>query len=121
MSKEKEYSDFVNDMVNAANDIISISKGRTFEEFDKDIALYRGIERLFEIIGEAANRIPRSIQNEFPQIPWTEIISMRNRIIHAYDRVDPMILWDTITNDLPTLLPLLNNMLLKLENNEEML
>ena len=58
--------------------------------------------RNFEIIGEAANRISPELRNQ-PGIPWGKIISFRNRLIHGYWSVDPFLVWDAITNELPTL------------------
>ena len=64
--------------------------------------LRRAIERAFEIIGEAMNRI----DNIYPEIKIsskTQIISMRNRVIHSYDKVDNEIIWEIIVKHLPTL------------------
>jgi uncharacterized protein with HEPN domain len=61
------------------------------------------LTRLVEIIGEAANRVSEKTRQKNPQIPWPQIIGMRNRLIHGYDVVDLDLLWDTITNDLPPL------------------
>ncbi len=44
--------------------------------------------RLIEIIGEAANRVPDSIQLKYPEIPWMQMIGASNRLIHGYDNVD---------------------------------
>jgi len=44
--------------------------------------------RLLEINGEAANRIPAEIQLRSPKIPWMQMVSLRNRLIHGYDDVD---------------------------------
>jgi uncharacterized protein with HEPN domain len=48
--------------------------------------------RLMEIIGEAANRIPHEERSKYPEIPWNQIISLRNRLIHGYDAIDYEIL-----------------------------
>ena len=60
--------------------------------------------RLVEIVDEAANRVSKEGQVARPQIPWREIIGMRNRIVHGDDQVDFNILWDTIHDDLPPLI-----------------
>jgi uncharacterized protein with HEPN domain len=57
-----------------------------------------------EIIGEAANNLSKDCQNRYPNVPWREIISMRNRLIHAYFGIDYNIVWQTVTENLPTLL-----------------
>jgi uncharacterized protein with HEPN domain len=60
--------------------------------------------RLIEIMGEAANHVSESCQAKYFQIPWRQIIGMRNRIIHAYFDVDLDIIWQVITQDLGSLL-----------------
>jgi uncharacterized protein with HEPN domain len=57
-----------------------------------------------EVIGEAASRITRTFQDENPEIPWAQIIAMRNRLVHAYYDVKLDIVWNTVTQDLPPLI-----------------
>ncbi len=59
--------------------------------------------RLLEILEETANRVPPEVQRKYPQIPWPQLISLRNRLIHGYDQVDFDILWQIVTQDLPAL------------------
>jgi len=67
----------------------------TFAEFDKNRMVLDTVIRNFEIIGEAGNHIPVSIQNKYPHIPWKQIISMRNSLIHEYFGADNCVVWDT--------------------------
>ncbi len=62
------------------------------------------LERGLFIIGEAANRVPREIQVQFPEIPWTAIIGLRNILAHGYETVLPARLWQTATVSVPELL-----------------
>ena len=64
--------------------------------------LRRAVEREFEIIGEAMNRIGK-IDSEIPISSKKQIISMRNRVIHGYDKIDDEIVWGTIVRHLPKL------------------
>ena len=57
--------------------------------------------RLLEIIGQAASRVPSEDRTRYPQVPWPQIISLRNRLIHGYDAVDLDILWQIMEHDLP--------------------
>ena len=59
------------------------------------------------ILGEAATRISEIAREQLPAIPWDEIISMRNRLIHAYFDVNLDIVWRTVQEDLPGLIALL--------------
>jgi uncharacterized protein with HEPN domain len=60
--------------------------------------------RLLEIIGEAANRVPEVDRARYAEIPWTEIVGLRHRLIHGYDEVDFDILWQILVRDLPRLI-----------------
>jgi uncharacterized protein with HEPN domain len=59
--------------------------------------------RLLEVIGEAANRIPREVQQRHPAIPWSKIVGLRNRLAHGYDAVDLAIVWRIARHELPGL------------------
>jgi|SRR5579859_4257171 len=60
--------------------------------------------RLLEVVGEAASRTPTDERTQYPDIPWTQIVGLRNRLIHGYDSVDFDILWQIVTHDLPPLI-----------------
>lgn len=69
---------------------------------DNDEKVFAVIYAL-EVIGEAANRLPRSLTSRYPEVAWTKIISMRNFLIHGYDAMDTSIVWNTVRDDLPPL------------------
>ena len=62
------------------------------------------VAKCVEIIGEAASRISKDRQNELQNVPWSQLISMRNRLTHAYFDINLDIVWSTVTEDLPILL-----------------
>jgi uncharacterized protein with HEPN domain len=64
-----------------------------------------------EIIGEAAARISEEAQEAYPQIPWVDIVGMRNRLTHAYFDINLDIVWDTVTANLPPLITELEKIL----------
>jgi uncharacterized protein with HEPN domain len=66
---------------------------------------------LIEIVGEAATRVPDSIQSMYPDFPLLQMISARNRLIHGYDSVDFDILWTIANQDLPSVIACLENIL----------
>lgn len=92
----RKYGDYIQDMLDAIVKIQAKTESITKEELDNHDDLSLIIERLFEILGEAANRIPKELQDKFPTIPWSSIIGMRNIIIHSYDKVDTTYLWNAI-------------------------
>jgi uncharacterized protein with HEPN domain len=89
-------------MLDHAREAVALVQGKRRVDLDSDRLLNLALVRLLEIIGEAANRIPE--QARYPQIPWPQIVSLRNRLIHGYDSVDFDILWQIVTEDLPPLI-----------------
>ena len=104
MSRDSVY---LLDILKAAKLVLSYLKGKTQEEFFKDTQCQDAIIRRLEIIGEAAGRISSDITIKYPDLPWGKMVGMRNIMIHEYDDVDLTIVWDTVQNDLPTLIALL--------------
>jgi len=68
-----------------------------------DRILMHALVRLVEVIGEAAANVSQETQTQLPQIKWKAIIGMRNKLIHAYNKIDLYILWNTVIYDLPKL------------------
>lgn len=93
------------DAFQAASHVRSFSVGRTSEEYMSDIFLRSALERQLGIVGEALNQA-RALQPELRDniANLDEWIGLRHRISHAYDRLDHVIVWDTIVGDIPTLL-----------------
>ena len=91
-------------MLDHTREAVAMAKGKTRADLDADRMLNLSLVRLLEIVGEAAGRIPDDERSRYPDIPWPEIVSLRNRLIHGYDSVDFDILWQIITNDLPSLI-----------------
>ncbi|OGI04498.1 MAG: hypothetical protein A2Y25_06075 [Candidatus Melainabacteria bacterium GWF2_37_15] len=116
---EKNYIDSFEDMLQACMDIQAVINNITFNDFKDDMLRYRAIERLFEILGEAANKIPKEIQEKYPEIPWRNIIGMRNIIIHCYERVDLTTLWGAGKKDVALLVKPLEEILKKLYEKEK--
>jgi uncharacterized protein with HEPN domain len=98
-------------MFDHAMEAVDMTKGKTRSDLNTDRQLNLSLVRLLEIVGEAANRIPQEEQIKFPDIPWPEIISLRNRLIHGYDQVDFDILWQIVSHDLPKLIGQLKKIL----------
>ncbi len=97
-------------MLTYAREAQTLCAGKTHADLDADRILELALTRLLEIIGEAANRAPSDVQTRNPNIPWSQIISLRNRLIHGYDAVDLDILWQIIHHDLPPLISALETL-----------
>ncbi len=96
-------------MLSYAQEASALVQGKTRADLDSDRLLNLALVRLLEIVGEAANRIPKAEQNQYSQIPWPQIVSLRNRLIHGYDSVDFDILWQIVIKDLPPLIAALQD------------
>lgn len=91
---------YFEDIVTAISDIENFTQGMDYEMFENDKKTIQAVTRSLEIIGEAANYIPQEIKKNFPEIPWRDMISMRNKVLHEYFGVDEEVLWQTIKEDL---------------------
>lgn len=103
MSKERIYTDYLHDILDYANRAEQFVQGMSEEQFMADLKTQGAVIHAVIIIGEAASKIPTSIREQYPEVPWRAAITMRNRLIHAYPGVDLGVVWDTMTNDLPSL------------------
>lgn len=101
MSRDAVY---LLDILKAAKLALNYLKGKTKEDFFRDIQCQDAVIRRLEIIGEAAGRVSSTTTAKFPDLPWKKMVSMRNIMIHEYDDVDLAIVWDTVQNDLPRLI-----------------
>ncbi len=78
-----------------------VQEGR--EVFLQSLLVQDAVIRNFEVIGEAANQLSEDFLQQYPHVPWSEIISFRNLLIHGYDQVSLYRVWEIITTDLPPL------------------
>ena len=99
------------DMLDHARLAVAAADGRTRADLDADPVLAAALERFVEVIGEAATKVSQSVRDGMSEIPWREIIGMRNRLIHGYAAVDRDIIWTVVTEDLPSLIASLQSSL----------
>lgn len=101
---DNDIKTWLYDILQSINEIDSYydNKPRIFEEFVSDIKTKRAIERDFEIIGEAVNRILKK-DKKFKLDNAGKIIGTRNRIIHGYDKISDDLIWSIVINHLPKL------------------
>jgi len=105
------WQDRIRDILDAIAEIQKFTSGMDYESFKADDKSIRAVEMNFIIIGEAANQIPEEVEEKYAAIPWSLMRAMRNRIVHVYFKVDEKLMWDTILNDLPPLIPELEKLL----------
>ena len=89
------------DILIAANKALKFVEGIDRNKFEDDEIIQNAIMRPLEIIGEASARVSKEFRKAHAEIPWREMVGLRNRLIHEYSRVDFGAVWDTIHKDLP--------------------
>jgi uncharacterized protein with HEPN domain len=94
----------VRHMLAAAKEAMEFAAGKKRMDLEKDRLHMLAIIKSIEIIGEAASKVTETFKTENSNIPWNDIINMRNRLIHAYFDVNLDIIWQTVKTDLPELI-----------------
>ena len=99
----RDWSFRIKDILNSIEKIEQYIENMNLTEFKKNQLVIDAVIRNFEIIGEASNHIPKSIQSAHPTIPWRQMIALRNFLIHEYFGIDFNTIWQTAHIHLPAL------------------
>ncbi|MBF0109456.1 MAG: DUF86 domain-containing protein [Magnetococcales bacterium] len=99
------------DMLTSAKLAVEYLEGTDKAGFVTDVRTQDAIVRRLEIIGEASRRLTEQGRASLPELPWRAMVSMRNLMIHEYDSVDYALVWETVKQDLPSLIQLLERRL----------
>jgi len=110
---KRVFDDYFREMLSNAERAIRFAKGADYDSFIKDEKSVYAVIRAIEIIGEASQKIPTEIREKHPEIPWRDISTMRNKLIHEYFGINLQVVWQTIHEDLPMLIPALRKALKK--------
>ncbi|HEY8665443.1 MAG TPA: DUF86 domain-containing protein [Tepidisphaeraceae bacterium] len=92
------------DMLDSARLAMQYLQHVSFDEFKQAILIRDAVIRRLEVISEAAGKVSIDMRQRLPQLPFAEIVGMRNLITHAYWGIDLEIVWKTATEDLPALI-----------------
>jgi len=95
---------YAQDMDRFAHRAVNYCADLNRAQFETNQLMQDAVLRNIELIGEAATRIPEGVKLAHPEIPWREIIAMRNQLIHAYLGVDLDVVWDVVQVELPLLI-----------------
>jgi len=101
----------VNHILEAIESIDEYTTGMTFTEFQSNKLIIACVKLNFIVIGEAARYIPPDVAARYPDLPIADMRAMRNVVVHNYDNVRLVTLWETALNDLPPLIPILREIL----------
>jgi len=106
----REYLDYLQDILDSVNDIESFVRGMDSREFGEDRKTINAVIRSLEVIGEAAKKIPDNVKEKSSNIPWKNIAGMRDKLIHEYFGVDEEIVWKVVSEEIPALKPLIQKL-----------
>jgi len=92
------------DILTYAKFSLSFVDNMDYKSFVNDTKSVFAVIRTLEVIGESSNRVSHEIKSKYPALPWHKMRGMRNRIVHNYDNIDYMIIWNVIENEIPELI-----------------
>lgn len=93
MSKERDITDYLDDISTAIAEVKEFTSGMTYDEFAVDRKTVNAVIRSLEVLGEATKHIPAAFRRKHPAIPWTKMAGMRDVLIHDYMGVDLKTVW----------------------------
>jgi uncharacterized protein with HEPN domain len=111
VTRKREFLDYVADIQEASQNISEFIAGMAWAEFAQDQKTIYAVVRPFEIIGEAAKKVPPSVRKRHAKVPWKQMTGMRDKLIHEYFGVNFQVLWKTVQEDIPPMQPLIAKVL----------
>ncbi len=111
MSRPRDFRDYLEDIQQAAQKAIAFVQGFTKDSFAADEKTVFAVTRALEVLGEATKRVPQSLRDQHPEVPWRSMAAIRDKLIHDYSTVNAEVLWNTVHEDLPPLLPKIQRIL----------
>lgn len=103
--RSRDYKLFLQDILVSAREAQEFARGMTLSEFLADRKTQNAVVRSIEIIGEAVKNIPKQVQDRYPEIPWSDMARMRDKVAHGYWGIDYEIVWKVLVEELPSLIP----------------
>ena len=111
MSMKPTSADYLEDIIREAELALQFIQGYTSVTFRKDQKTIYAVVRALTTMGEAAKKVLPADVNRTPLIPWRPIMGMRDRLVHRYNDIRLDVVWTTVTEDLPALLPMVRDLL----------
>jgi uncharacterized protein with HEPN domain len=95
------------DLALASRRVLEFLGDQSFESFSQDLKTQSAVVLQILILGEAAKRLSSEFRDRYPEIPWSDIMRMRDKLIHHYEDIDPREIWQAAQQDIPALLDFL--------------
>jgi len=99
--KGRDIKLYLTDILQSIEETIAFTQKMQFDDFVKDKKTFKAVWKNFEIIGEAVKSLPSDIKAKHPEVDWKAVVGMRDKLTHEYFGVSHLILWTTISKDLP--------------------
>lgn len=107
----REWRFYVVDMIEFAEKVLAYTRDVDQDTLVADPLRYDAVLRNLELIGEAATHIPGHVRAAHPDVPWRAIVGLRNRLAHGYLTISESVVWTTIQEAVPSLVPSLRSVL----------
>ena len=111
MSQGRLYIDYLRDILENAEKAVGFVSGMSGDDFLGDEKTVFAVIRAIEILGEATKKIPNDVREKYSDIPWREMAGTRDKLVHDYFGVNLAVIWKTVTEDIPSLIPLLKKVI----------
>ena len=102
---KRVYTDYIQDILDSIQDIENFIQDMSFADFKDDRKTTNAVVRSIEIIGEASKKIPKSLRDLSPEIPWKKMTGMRDKLTHAYFGIDLEIIWKVASEEIKQIKP----------------
>ena len=90
-------------ILSAIDRVLRYTKDKSYEELVANDMMYYAVVKNIEIMGEAANMLTQEFISNHQEVPWKQVKGMRNYIVHEYFQIDDIVVWDVVSNNLPSL------------------
>lgn len=116
MSSKRRDTEFLRDIMEAMQRVISYTKNSSYEEFMDDTKTQDAVLRNIEVIGEATKGLSTSFKKSHPAVPWRDMSGMRDKVIHHYFGINYDIVWNVAKEQMPQLVPRIESILKQLKD-----
>jgi len=106
-------------MLDAAREAVEFTQGQTWDDFQQNRLVQRGVLYAIAVIGEAGANITAEYRAGHPEVPWREIIGMRNRLVHAYFDINVALIWKTVQEVIPPFITTLERLVEEEEHGKQ--
>ena len=110
---------FLLDIIHAAKTLMRYVEEVTYEKYVASELLQDATLRKIEVIGEASRNLSDDLKERHNELPWHQMIGIRNRVIHGYFDVNLETVWGVITKEIPEILPVLESLVKSLEKDDD--